>query len=55
MVGGLINIALGIAGIVMGANGRVLAFTGSKEALMIFGGALIALGCWQLYRNRRAR
>lgn len=55
MMGGVINIGLGIAGIVMGANGRVLAFTGSNEALMAFGGALILLGCWQLYRSRRAR
>jgi hypothetical protein len=53
MLGGVVNIGLGIAGIVMGLNGRVLAFTGSKEALMIFGGALIALGCWQLYRSRK--
>lgn len=53
MVGGIINIALGCVGIGMGLNGRVLAFTGSTEALVIFGGAMVALGIFQVVRARR--
>lgn len=54
MVGGIINILLGVVGIGMGLNGRVLAFTHSTEALIVMGGGLVALGTWQIWRNRRA-
>lgn len=55
MLWGLINIGLGVTGIVLGLNGRVLAGTGSSEALIALGGGIVLFGCWQLYRNRRAR
>lgn len=53
MVGGIINILLGVVGIGLGFNGRVLAFTHSSEALIVLGGGLVALGSYQLWRTRR--
>lgn len=55
MFGGIINVVLGLVGVVMGVNGRVLAFTHSSEALIVMGGGLIALGSYQLWRARRTR
>lgn len=54
MIGGIINIVLGVVGIAMGIDGRVLAFTHSSEALVVMGGGLVALGVYQAWRARRA-
>jgi len=53
MTSGIINVLVGVVGVAMGLSGHVLIFTHSSEALMVAGGAIAALGIYQIVRAKK--
>lgn len=59
MRSGIINIILGVIGVVLGlqlipgAPRLTLIGTGSSELLAVFGGVVAAVGIYQVWRDRR--
>jgi uncharacterized membrane protein YeaQ/YmgE (transglycosylase-associated protein family) len=59
MRSGIINLVLGLVGVVLGLQlvpglpRMTLIGTGSSELLAVFGGAVSALGVFQIWRDQR--
>ncbi|MBI1945045.1 MAG: hypothetical protein HYS27_05080 [Deltaproteobacteria bacterium] len=59
MRSGIINLVLGVIGVVLGLNlipgvpRMTLIGTGSSELLAVFGGVIAAIGIYQIWRDRR--
>jgi hypothetical protein len=53
MRAGVFNIVMGLAAVALGATGKfALPFTNSPAPLMVVGGAIAALGVYQLLRSK---